>query len=229
MFSKFEFLVVLSLAAVCISVVSSASLTSDSDEERDCPALDCTDLPNGEYPNPESCTSFCYCVWGKSVLTECSKNPQLHFNPIKLVCDWPQDAGCEVAPTTTTRRTTTRRTTTRRTRPTRTTTTTTTTTETPTEEPTTEPPTEAPTEEPTEAPTEAPTEEPTEAPTEAPEEPDFDCSDKSCGYYAVRNSARDYVHCSEGQGVVHTCPSDLEFSPRWSTCDLPAAASDEEF
>jgi len=71
MVSKFEFLVILSVAAF-IGVVSA---------ERECPALDCTDLENGEYPNPEDCASFCYCVWGESVWTDCPAG--LHFNAKK--------------------------------------------------------------------------------------------------------------------------------------------------
>lgn len=66
-----------------------------SPAERECPALDCTDLPNGEYPNPEDCGSFCYCVWGKSVWTDCPV--PLHFNPDLKVCDWPDQAGCVLA------------------------------------------------------------------------------------------------------------------------------------
>jgi len=242
MVSKFEFLVVLSLAALIGNdayVVSSVEVA-----EKLCPAIvDCT--VHGELlPNPEDCSSYCHCDWGVAKWRPCSSG--LHFNNKLKVCDWPQNANCQVTtpePTTTTRRTTTRRTTTRRTRPTTTTTTTTTTTEPPTTEPpteepeTTEPPTEAPTEEPTEAPTEAPTEEPTEAPTEAPTEPPtteapevpaFDCTDKDCGYYPVSNSVNDYVQCSGGVGVVHTCPNSLEFDPAHSTCNLPASTSSEE-
>ncbi|MFE0757138.1 carbohydrate-binding module family 14 protein [Inquilinus sp. NPDC058860] len=62
--------------------------------ERDCPKLDCTDLPNGEYPNPETCTAFCYCVWGESVWTDCPDG--LFFNPELKVCDWPQNSGCKI-------------------------------------------------------------------------------------------------------------------------------------
>jgi len=239
MFSKFEFLVVLALAAS----ISGAFISRDSDSDIEsidasaaCPSsIECK--YGALLPIPDDCTKYCHCTSDAGgLLKKCNSN--LHFNARQSVCDWPNSARCEV--TTTTRRTTTRRTTTKRptttattttttrkpwtwptwptwpTRPTRTTTTTTTTT--------TEPP---PTDEPTDEPTETPTEEPTEAPTEAPEEPDFDCSSLSCGYYPVRNSVRDYVHCSEGQGVVHSCPNDLEFNPEVSTCDYPAASNEE--
>lgn len=82
---------------LCLAVLALAS--GPAVAEQSCPKLDCTDLPNGEYPNPESCTSFCYCVWGKSVLTNCAKmnnGDRLHFNPSLKVCDWPQNAGCKI-------------------------------------------------------------------------------------------------------------------------------------
>jgi hypothetical protein len=62
--------------------------------ERPChPSLDCKSLPDGEYPNPETCEGFCYCTHGRSVWTNCPSG--LHFNPNKKVCDWPWDAGCD--------------------------------------------------------------------------------------------------------------------------------------
>lgn len=63
--------------------------------ERSChPSLDCRSLPDGEYPNPETCEAFCYCTHGRSVWTNCPSG--LQFNPVKKVCDWPWDADCRI-------------------------------------------------------------------------------------------------------------------------------------
>ncbi|XP_037081919.1 peritrophin-1-like [Pollicipes pollicipes] len=52
----------------------------------DCPTS------NGLFPNPKDCHSFYHCSNGYPYLKDCPAN--LEFNPVLLVCDWPNHAGC---------------------------------------------------------------------------------------------------------------------------------------
>lgn len=45
-------------------------------------------------PNPDSCNSFCKCDWGKASWFACPEG--LHFNAALQVCDWPDNAKCEL-------------------------------------------------------------------------------------------------------------------------------------
>ncbi|XP_076269041.1 uncharacterized protein LOC143201702 isoform X2 [Rhynchophorus ferrugineus] len=54
-----------------------------------CPAED------GQYPvyiPLADCTKFCQCSNGRAYQHDCQ--PNQHFNPVKNVCDYPEDAGC---------------------------------------------------------------------------------------------------------------------------------------
>ena len=57
----------------------------------DCPTS------NGLFPNPKDCHTFYHCSNGYAYLKDCPAN--LEFNPVLLVCDWPENAGCSVKPT----------------------------------------------------------------------------------------------------------------------------------
>ncbi|XP_061381295.1 uncharacterized protein LOC116774399 [Danaus plexippus] len=61
--------------------------------------LSCKNVDNedGLVPHPDDCELFYYCPSPKSkpVCRQCPA--QLHFNPIKRVCDNPEDAGCQPA------------------------------------------------------------------------------------------------------------------------------------
>ncbi|XP_013191937.2 uncharacterized protein LOC106136046 [Amyelois transitella] len=46
-------------------------------------------------PSEEDCNQFYYCVFGEKVLRQCPRS--LHFNPQLQVCDFPADAGCQLA------------------------------------------------------------------------------------------------------------------------------------
>ncbi|XP_031786450.1 uncharacterized protein LOC100680479 [Nasonia vitripennis] len=58
-----------------------------------------------KLPNPYDCSTYYSCIKGVPNLTSCPNG--LHFNPVELECDFPEDAGCEVFPTTTPEPTTT--------------------------------------------------------------------------------------------------------------------------
>ena len=83
------------ITVVIISVAGMlAGGPATAQEHVSCPKLDCADLPNGEYPNPENCSSFCMCVGGESVWKDCPAG--LHFNPKLKVCESTQKANCKV-------------------------------------------------------------------------------------------------------------------------------------
>lgn len=44
------------------------------------------------FPHPTDCTKFYVCDWGTPILKDCPAG--LHFNPVLMVCDWPNVAGC---------------------------------------------------------------------------------------------------------------------------------------
>lgn len=46
------------------------------------------------YPNPQDCNSFFQCIGGKQIQQKCPGG--LHFSPTTHVCDYPENAGCEV-------------------------------------------------------------------------------------------------------------------------------------
>uniref|UniRef100_T1IWV0 Chitin-binding type-2 domain-containing protein n=1 Tax=Strigamia maritima TaxID=126957 RepID=T1IWV0_STRMM len=62
----------------------------------------CTDECSVSCPNyvnnlvllahPRDCTKFFYCVFGQPIVYVCPE--ELHFNPLLLLCDWPERAGC---------------------------------------------------------------------------------------------------------------------------------------
>ncbi|CAH1111373.1 unnamed protein product [Psylliodes chrysocephalus] len=54
-----------------------------------CPAID-PEFP--VFTGLPDCTKYCKCSNGTPYLFNCPAN--LHFNPEKNVCDWPEDAGC---------------------------------------------------------------------------------------------------------------------------------------
>lgn len=96
----------------------------------------CPNAWSGLIPDPESCGRFYQCSNGYPYVFDCPAN--LHFNPVLLVCDWPENAGCVVTstsppPSSTTEEETTKPPTTEAPPPPST-----------TEEQTTEPPTETP-------------------------------------------------------------------------------------
>ncbi|GJQ76562.1 hypothetical protein Trydic_g2259 [Trypoxylus dichotomus] len=45
-------------------------------------------------PFEGDCTRFCKCDWGIAFEFTCPAG--LYFNPIKNVCDWPEDSGCTI-------------------------------------------------------------------------------------------------------------------------------------
>ncbi|XP_071442522.1 chitin-binding domain protein cbd-1-like [Hetaerina americana] len=47
-------------------------------------------------PNPEDCSSYCVCDWGRIHTMPCPDG--LEFNPDLRVCDWPSRAGCSQKP-----------------------------------------------------------------------------------------------------------------------------------
>ena len=51
-------------------------------------------------PHPTDCNSYCLCYDTEPVEINCP--PGLHFNPTLLVCDWPNNAGCDVMSTSST-------------------------------------------------------------------------------------------------------------------------------
>ena len=59
------------------------------------PDFDCPS--DGLYPNPLDCHTFYHCSNGHAYLKDCPAN--LEFNPVLLVCDWPENAGCGGKPT----------------------------------------------------------------------------------------------------------------------------------
>ena len=57
------------------------------------PEFQCPADPNQQlFPNPEDCHSFYHCSNGHAYLKDCPAG--LEFNPVLLVCDWPENAGC---------------------------------------------------------------------------------------------------------------------------------------
>ncbi|CAG0896712.1 unnamed protein product [Darwinula stevensoni] len=58
----------------------------------------CDWAQNGEFalhlPNPLDCGSFCQCNWGTAIYMPCPAG--LHFNAELQVCDWPENAGCDI-------------------------------------------------------------------------------------------------------------------------------------
>ncbi|GAA2637915.1 carbohydrate-binding module family 14 protein [Actinomadura fulvescens] len=54
------------------------------------PASPCPRV-QGLFANPDDPHSFYHCDHGIAYLKRCPAN--LHFNPILLVCDWPENAG----------------------------------------------------------------------------------------------------------------------------------------
>ncbi|RWS14130.1 hypothetical protein B4U79_15813, partial [Dinothrombium tinctorium] len=51
--------------------------------------------PSGIFPDPKSCCSFVQCSHCKAYIQKCG--PGTHFNPYKLVCDFPGSAYCKSA------------------------------------------------------------------------------------------------------------------------------------
>jgi hypothetical protein len=49
----------------------------------------------------------------------------------------------------------------------------------------------------------------------------FDCTGKPCGNYPIQNDPTRFVQCTEGTGIVHSCPPPLEFNADISLCDMP--------
>jgi hypothetical protein len=49
----------------------------------------------------------------------------------------------------------------------------------------------------------------------------FDCAGKPCGNYPLPNDPNRFVQCSEGTGVIHSCPEYLVFNAEISLCDVP--------
>lgn len=49
-------------------------------------------------PHPTDCTKFYVCVSGEPILLDCP--PGLHFSPTELICLAPEEAGCDLKPTT---------------------------------------------------------------------------------------------------------------------------------
>ncbi|MGW7018128.1 carbohydrate-binding module family 14 protein [Streptomyces decoyicus] len=60
--------------------------------------VDCSQLPNGDYANPDDPSSFYSCVWGQAHLRQCPK--PLHFDPALRMCSWPKNAGAPAAEST---------------------------------------------------------------------------------------------------------------------------------
>ncbi|OXU27687.1 hypothetical protein TSAR_011617 [Trichomalopsis sarcophagae] len=58
-----------------------------------------------KLPNPYDCSTYYSCIEGVPNLMACPNG--LHFNPVELECDFPEDAGCEVFSTSTPEPTTT--------------------------------------------------------------------------------------------------------------------------
>ncbi|GFU13731.1 chondroitin proteoglycan 2 [Nephila pilipes] len=47
----------------------------------------------GLFPDPEDCNKYYHCSQWEPVHEKCDSG--LHFNPIKMLCDWPDRAGCD--------------------------------------------------------------------------------------------------------------------------------------
>lgn len=85
----------LAFGALCLPAYSASAQTLSTPVAAQGP-LDCSELPNGEYANPDDPTSFYYCAWGRAHLTLCPMSEdgsRLHWNPALKICDWPQHAG----------------------------------------------------------------------------------------------------------------------------------------
>jgi hypothetical protein len=53
-------------------------------------AFDCGELPDGNYTNPEDCTTFISCSNGQAFIMDCpyaGVGVQLYFNPTTNRCD----------------------------------------------------------------------------------------------------------------------------------------------
>jgi Chitin binding Peritrophin-A domain len=59
---------------------------------RDCPLINDYD-ETIHLPHENDCTLFYKCDWGTAILQNCP--PGLHFNNIKSVCDYPENANCK--------------------------------------------------------------------------------------------------------------------------------------
>ncbi|XP_019869271.2 uncharacterized protein LOC109597929 [Aethina tumida] len=89
------------------TTTTSAPVTTPSTTTTLRPVDECTEK-SAQCPNPDGpdsvyiplddCTKFCQCSNGQAILHNCPDG--LHFNPVLNVCDWPQDAGCGNATTT---------------------------------------------------------------------------------------------------------------------------------
>ncbi|CAC5421304.1 unnamed protein product [Mytilus coruscus] len=53
---------------------------------------DCNTIVNGYLPHPDDCSSFIHCANGIRHIQKCSG--VLHWNRLKLNCDYPDNAGC---------------------------------------------------------------------------------------------------------------------------------------
>ncbi|OXA59101.1 peritrophin-1 [Folsomia candida] len=62
--------------------------TTSPPEGFECPTLD------GTFPHPADCNAYYVCEGGVPSVAHCP--PGLHYDPILQVCNWPEDAGCQV-------------------------------------------------------------------------------------------------------------------------------------
>jgi hypothetical protein len=59
----------------------------------------CVDLPNGSFlNNPRSCAAFFQCWEGVAIDNDCADG--FFFNPIAVLCDWPENVDCVDEPST---------------------------------------------------------------------------------------------------------------------------------
>lgn len=63
--------------------------TTEEPNDQECPATGIIFLPN-----PDDCNKYYECVNGAKFEFSCP--PDLHFDPVKLTCDWPELAGCDL-------------------------------------------------------------------------------------------------------------------------------------
>lgn len=177
-----------------------------ADRDPDCPWPDPLNY-TVHLPHETDCDKFYKCDNGVKKLFNCSEGT--HFNPKLEVCDWPEDAGCELGntdktTTTTTKTTTTTTTTTTPTTPTITSTTPTTTTTNTTTTPTTT--TQIPRD------PECPWPNPLNDTVHLPH--DTDC-DK-------------FFVCDNGNKKPISCPDGLHFNKELEICDWPWLAGCED-
>lgn len=148
---------------------------------------------DGWFPHESDCSLYYQCFGGNKFEFKCPDG--LEFNPVALVCDYPELAGCTSIETTTLSDTTTVDTFS-------------TTEAQPTENPTT-------TEKITTTAVPTTTAEPTTTP--AP----YVCPAEGVQYIPYPDNCSLYVHCVNGDGIVMECPPDLYFNPDTLNCDFP--------